>query len=493
MEKKKEIKLNLGCGNQILDGYINIDIREEYRPKKLFDYKNINSINKDDLTKKLLFDFFDQHPCQYPLREDCYRDIDEVELLYPGLGDAVIMTRLPKTANLNNRTLIITSKNNQYLNDLLEYNLRRAHFKDHVIPKKIDNSVFPLNNWGGGHPIQLMEKALGFEPSRKPMGYLDNNLIKSRKNLSKIKIGIGIQNQKVGIQRPLNKSELEIIQEFIDSNNMEYVEFVEFGTYLETKFTGTKPRLNLYTENLIEELGSCDYFIGTASGLMNLAAALEVKSIILANVPDANLFYLPCLVAGNNIPELSWMYPQNVHLHLDGYNELVPKFSLDNLNEAINGNIYPYWGEEYLDLVYEYDKIICDRLYNSFMLNDVRTLPFKYNYVDEIRAIDVYEHISHRESKQLLKHWIDILKPGGVLYIQSPNIFNIVNYFLAAKSREEAEMSIALLYGGQDHIGNFHNTIVDPRLFVDYLKEAGITGTIEFQDVGMNILIRAYK
>jgi hypothetical protein len=95
-------------------------------------------------------------------------------LLYPGLGDAVIMTSLPVTAYKYDRTLHIKSSNNVYLKPLLKDNCYQRITDTNK--NTISNSVFPLNNWGGGHPIQLMEKALGFEPSLKPKGYINKNI-----------------------------------------------------------------------------------------------------------------------------------------------------------------------------------------------------------------------------------------------------------------------------------------------------------------------------
>lgn len=477
------MKLNIGCGNNILDGYINIDIRPECRPKRLFGDSIVKTnISDNDPIKKLLFNFYNEHPCIYPLRNDWW-NIKNINLLYSGLGDAVIMTSLPTQAFISQKDKIrIITSNNKYLSDLLKDN---PFMGNDNIEEIIDNSVFPLNNWGGGHPTQLMEKALGLKCQLKPRGHV------IRKNSQKkMDIGICVEEPNTGIQRPLSQNEINIIQQFIDSDS-QYT-FVEFGVK-ESKLKNTLSRFNLPIDRLVNEIGMCEYFIGTANGLMNLAATMGVKSIIFANIPDATLFYLPCLVAGNGVPELSWMYPQNVHLHLDGENELVPKFSLENLNKALAGEIYPYWKEDYLPLIFEYDKIIMDRLEESFMIVDVENLPFEKGSVTEIQAIDIFEHISYLKSKQVLKHWIDLLKPNGYIQIQSPSITNILQYLMQAKTIFDVERVIALLYGGQDYKENFHKTVCDPILLSSYLREAGITGDISYQNVGMNLKILAFK
>lgn len=125
---------------------------------------------------------------------------------------------------------------------------------------------------------------------------------------------------------------------------------------------------------------------------------------------------------------------------------------------------------------------------------DVCRLPFKDDGVDEIRAVDIYEHVSYRKSQELLTHWVSILKSGGLLFIQAPSIDRIVKYFHSANSLEMIETTIACIFGAQDYPENFHCTICHPDLMDHYLKLAGIKGTIEFRLLeDQNIQFRAYK
>ena len=51
--------------------------------------------------------------------------------------------------------------------------------------------------------------------------------------------------------------------------------------------------------------------------------------------------------------DIEWLFPQNVHLHQNGQNELVPIVSEDSLKMAINGDVYPYWKFDFLDLIFK--------------------------------------------------------------------------------------------------------------------------------------------
>jgi hypothetical protein len=99
----------------------------------------------------------------------------------------------------------------------------------------------------------------------------------------------------------------------------------------------------------IIELSTCDYFIGLNSGFMNLAASFDIKSIIIINLPESYELVLPRL-KDIDVKDSNWLYPQNVHLHQDNETDLVPMFSSENLLKAINGDIYPFWSNEYLSL-----------------------------------------------------------------------------------------------------------------------------------------------
>ena len=133
------------------------------------------------------------------------------------------------------------------------------------------------------------------------------------------------------------------------------------------------------------------------------------------------------------------------------------------------------------------------------VIADVRHLPFKKNTIDEILSLDVYEHVSHRESQRLLVHWVSLLKDGCLLYIRAPSINRMIQYFLAEcldnnnNDMERIESLIDNIFGGQEYEENLHRTIVQPELMYHYLRQAGIKGGIERQFSGQNIKIRAYK
>lgn len=123
---------------------------------------------------------------------------------------------------------------------------------------------------------------------------------------------------------------------------------------------------------------------------------------------------------------------------------------------------------------------------------DVRCLPYMPNSVDEILAIDVYEHVGHAESVALLEHWCGVLKVGGVLHIQSPCLDSMIQWFLHTKDLADIEIGIRALFGNQDYPDNTHRTICQSSLMQKYMTDAGFDD-IEINYTAHNMILRGTK
>lgn len=52
---------------------------------------------------------------------------------------------------------------------------------------------------------------------------------------------------------------------------------------------------------------------------------------------------------------------------------------------------------------------------------DISKIPYDDNTVDEIKAFHVIEHFDFHEGMSALKEWCRVLKPGGRLYLETPD------------------------------------------------------------------------
>lgn len=197
-------------------------------------------------------------------------------------------------------------------------------------------------NFSGGHIIDKLRKVLGLPKLVMPKAFLGPIPQKeSGKVILSFDTGIHQRVQKAHIHpraRELYDEHKAAIQKFINESKMR---FVEVGIR-SSGFSGVENKTGVGLAQTIKEVTDAELFIGINSGPAHLAAAFNVRSIIVVNFPNAHNLYLPCLKE-NDFPDSCWLYPQNVHLHEDEDGELAPKFSYENLKRAIEGKIYPHF------------------------------------------------------------------------------------------------------------------------------------------------------
>lgn len=84
---------------------------------------------------------------------------------------------------------------------------------------------------------------------------------------------------------------------------------------------------------------------------------------------------------------------------------------------------------------------------------DIRNLSaFETNFADEVMAIHVVEHFYRWEIESVLKEWIRVLKPGGKLVLECPNLISACEEFLknpdlSALGGKEGQRSMWVFYG----------------------------------------------
>lgn len=111
---------------------------------------------------------------------------------------------------------------------------------------------------------------------------------------------------------------------------------------------------------------------------------------------------------------------------------------------------------------------------------DIRDLKeFDDCVADEILNVHVIEHFYYWEIPALLKEWIRVLKPGGKLVTETPNLLTacqqVVNNPYKA-SRPDANMSMWPLYGNpfeQDPL-MCHKWLFTPETLGDLLTQVGM-------------------
>lgn len=83
-------------------------------------------------------------------------------------------------------------------------------------------------------------------------------------------------------------------------------------------------------------------------------------------------------------------------------------------------------------------------------LNDLSI--FQNDYADEIMAIHVVEHFWRWEIEDVLKEWVRVLKPGGCMILECPNLISACHEFLKnpdvnSMGGPEGQRSMWVFYG----------------------------------------------
>lgn len=89
--------------------------------------------------------------------------------------------------------------------------------------------------------------------------------------------------------------------------------------------------------------------------------------------------------------------------------------------------------------------------------------------VDEIRASHVLEHFPHHQVLDVLREWVRVLKPNGVLKVAVPNLDAII-----AGYQQGDPLTQAYLMGGQVDDRDFHKAAFNADTLSDLLRQAGL-------------------
>jgi FkbM family methyltransferase len=99
-------------------------------------------------------------------------------------------------------------------------------------------------------------------------------------------------------------------------------------------------------------------------------------------------------------------------------------------------------------------------------------LTFSDNSIDEVRASHILEHFSHKQTADVIKEWVRVLKPGGALKIAVPD-FDIIAKSHINGSGDHPNLE-GIVYGGQSGDADFHKSLFTERKLAKLLTDAGL-------------------
>lgn len=96
--------------------------------------------------------------------------------------------------------------------------------------------------------------------------------------------------------------------------------------------------------------------------------------------------------------------------------------------------------------------------------------------VDEVRASHLFEHFAFADSINVLKDWVRVLKPGGVLRIAVPDLKAWAKMILEGDTTPEGLPLLSVLYGGQVDANDFHKSGMTHEVLMSLMRQCGLIG-----------------
>lgn len=110
---------------------------------------------------------------------------------------------------------------------------------------------------------------------------------------------------------------------------------------------------------------------------------------------------------------------------------------------------------------------------------DLRKLPFPDGYADEVLSVHVIEHFYQWEAAGLLSEWRRVLKPGGRIVVECPNLLYAAKRFCAehrtAGPGKEGQSTLWVFYGDPNWRDPLmcHKWGYTPQSLMEALRTAG--------------------
>lgn len=139
----------------------------------------------------------------------------------------------------------------------------------------------------------------------------------------------------------------------------------------------------------------------------------------------------------------------NIDLNLPHHHLTIDRPDLMKTNGTTLDNYYKedVGKKDFLKGTFHKKEVVCD------MVANVKNLPFENESVDEMLAVQLFEHFGRIEAEELLDYWWGLLKFGGSLRLHVPDILGIYKQF--QKDNDEDWM-IRQIFGSQKNEFGFH-------------------------------------
>ena len=114
---------------------------------------------------------------------------------------------------------------------------------------------------------------------------------------------------------------------------------------------------------------------------------------------------------------------------------------------------------------------------------DYDNLPFEKESLDEIFSSQVFEHFDYKEQEGLLEYWKSLLKIGGKLVIDIPDLDRTVDGYYHSRTQHDKDWYTRLLFGSQKNKYAYHKEMHSQTSLRRLLEKHGFKNVKLIQNI----------
>lgn len=129
-------------------------------------------------------------------------------------------------------------------------------------------------------------------------------------------------------------------------------------------------------------------------------------------------------------------------------------------------------GDDYMEGWINVDAFNKNRVDADF---DITNIPYGDNTVDEIKAFHIIEHFPWSQANRNLREWYRVLKPGGRLWLETPDFTASCQEFANASEEQQVALRGHIFAHAGDTPGQIHYFLYTEHMLMYELVSTGFS------------------
>lgn len=178
----------------------------------------------------------------------------------------------------------------------------------------------------------------------------------------------------------------------------------------------------------------------------------------------------------------------NCDLEIEGHHLAEDRPDLVELNITTVDNYYTknITKQEFLAGKFHKEGVVVDKFASAFDLDTIE------GSIDEILAMQLFEHFTFAEGRELLDYWLKLLKPGGSVRLHVPDMQGIFDEY---QEQGDINWTLRQIYGSQKNGFGLHHSGYTRETLASLMEDIGFVNIEQLPNINSYAAfgIRGYK